>query len=60
MTWNDFEVFDDYFHIFNHPKLYRIFENKCMTKEFKYLKRHEEYLNKKRGYLELNFVEEIA
>jgi hypothetical protein len=60
MTMFDFYDINDYYDISKHPKLYKIFQNRCLVKEFKYISRHEKYLNKKLGYMSLNFVEEIA
>lgn len=43
-TLKDFHTYlnrKDYYDLQNYPKLYRIFQNKCLVKEFKYLKRYK-------------------
>lgn len=39
----DFEYIEDYYDLTNHTKLYKIYENRLITKRFKYESRHEKY-----------------
>lgn len=43
----DFENIEDYYDIRNHDLLYRFYENKLLTKRYKYESRHEKYKLKK-------------